>query len=151
MDTHTESPRSEPPIQPVAATRRHFIGMFVAAATGLCTGGLPRPLRARVSSDRLPLQDSRIVGSHHYNCDAVLDRLRIGDALRLKHQPQNPHDPRAVEVFWHSHKLGYLPRLGNAASASLLERTHTLTTEIIGLDDPDEEWEPLRLRAWVKS
>jgi hypothetical protein len=98
----------------------------------------------------LHLQDCRIAGSHHYDCHEVLSRLQIGGLLRLRRQPDNPHDARAVEVFWRDRKLGYLPRLDNAAAASLLDRAHTLRAEIIGIDDPDEEWEPVRLRVRVQ-
>jgi hypothetical protein len=80
-----------------------------------------------------------------------LPRLCVGDALRLRRQPDNPHDSRAVEVFWRERKLGYLPRLDNAAAASLLDRAHTLRAEIIGIDDPEQEWEPMRLRVWVSQ
>jgi hypothetical protein len=151
MDTHTETPCSEPVIQPLAASRRHFIGAFAATVAGLCAGVLPRPLRARASSNRLHLQDSRIAGSHYYDCHAVLSRLRVGDRLQLRRQLNNPHDSRAIEIFWRRHKLGYVPRLDNAAVASLLDRAHALRVEIIGIDDPGETWEPVRLRVWAKS
>jgi hypothetical protein len=133
------------------SSQRHFIGALAATVAALCTGGLPRPLRARAPSGRLHLQDSRIAGSHYYDCHAVLDRLRPGDSLQLRRQPDNPHDPRAIEVFWRRHKLGYVSRLDNSAAASLLDRAHTLHAEIIGIDDPHEKWEPLRLRLWVTS
>ena len=149
MDTHTGLPHRKPAVQPTAASRRHFIGAFAATVAALCSGGLPRPLRARAPSGHLHLQDSRVAGSHYYDCHAVLDRLCLGDALQLRRQPDNPHDPRAIEVFWREHKLGYLSRLDNAAAASLIDRTHVLRAEIIGVDDPKEEWEPVRLRVWA--
>jgi len=81
----------------------------------------------------------------------VLAHLRAGDALRLRRQSDNPHDERAIEVFWRNHKLGYLPRLDNAAAASLADRAHALHAEVIGVDDPNDEWEPVRLRVWVST
>lgn len=116
-------------------------------------GALPVALRAEGRSHaraRLHLQDCRIAGSQYYAAYAVLPRLRPGDPLRLRRQPDNPHDDRAIEVFWREHKLGYLPRLDNAAAASLLDRAHLLRAEIIGIDDPEEEWEPVRLRVWIE-
>lgn len=97
------------------------------------------------------LQDCRIAGSHHCDCANVLPRLRRGDALQLRRQPGNPHDQRAIEVLWHDRKLGYLPRLDNAAAASLLDRTHHLRGEVLAVDDPDEAWEPIMLRLWVHA
>jgi hypothetical protein len=128
--------------------RRRFLGALAASIGGALTASVT-PLRARTPTNRLHLQDCRIAGSHYYDCDAVLPRLRVGDALRLRRQADNPHDERAIEVFWREHKLGYLPRLDNAAAASLTDRAHALHAEIIGIDDPNEEWEPVRLRVWV--
>jgi hypothetical protein len=127
--------------------RRRFLGAVVASVGGALFAATT-PLRTRAPNP-LHLQDCRIAGSHHYDCHKVLAHLHVGDALRLRRQPGNPHDERAIEVFWRKHKLGYLPRLDNAAAASLLDRAHELRAEIIGIDDPAEEWEPVRLRVWV--
>ncbi len=104
---------------------------------------------AKSASRRLHLQDCRIADSHYYDCYAVLNHLQSGDPLQLRRQPQNRYDQRAIEVFWKEHKLGYLPRLDNAAAASLLDRGHVLCAEIIGIDNPGEEREPVRLRVWI--
>ncbi|MDN5923989.1 MAG: HIRAN domain-containing protein [Xanthomonadales bacterium] len=130
-----------------APTRRRFLATLASALGGALTITLP-PLRAHPMSRRLHLQDCRIAGSHYYDCDAVRARLLRGDPLRLRRQPDNRHDARATEVFWHEHNLGYLPRIDNAAAASLLDRAHPLHAEILGVDGPDE-WEPVRLRVWV--
>lgn len=134
--------------------RRHFMSRLAQALAAL--GAAPAIARD-ASATRLPahvdtelhLQDCRIAGSHYYGCHAVLDRLCPGDPLQLRRQPDNPHDPRAIEVLWREHKLGYLPRLDNAAAASLIDRSHLLRAEIIGTDDPKEEREPVRLRVWA--
>lgn len=129
---------------------RRFLGALAASIGGPLLA-VVMPLRARASTNSLHLQDCRIAGSHHYDCHMVLAHLHVGDALRLRRQSGNPHDERAIEVFWRKHKLGYLPLLDNAAAASLADRAHSLHAEIIGIDDPDEEWEPVRLRVWVND
>lgn len=116
-------------------------------------GAPPVALRAEGRSrarTRLHLQDCRIAGSQYYATHTILPSLRPGDPLRLRRQPDNPHDDRAIEVFWREYKLGYLPRLDNAAAAPLLDRAHVLRAEAIGIDDPEEEWEPVRLRVWIE-
>lgn len=130
--------------------RRRFLIRLSQALAAF--GALPSVANAGLRADKatqIHLQDCRIAGSHYYDCPDVLPRLRPGDALQFRRQPGNPHDERAIEVLWHDRKLGYLPRLGNAAAASLLDRTHELRGEILAVDDPDEEWEPIRLRLWV--
>ena len=39
--------------------------------------------------------------------------------------------------------------MDNAAAASLLDRTHDLRGEILAIDNPEEEWEPISLRVWI--
>lgn len=150
METQSNHPRRGAMADAEAASkpRRRFLGALAASIGGPLLAAVT-PVRARAPSLRLQLQDCRIAGSHHYDCRKVLAHLRVGDALRLRRQSENPHDERAIEVFWRKHKLGYLPRLDNAAAASLLDRAHALHAEIIGIDDPDETWEPVRLRVWV--
>jgi hypothetical protein len=115
-------------------------------------GALPAAANARLRTDKatkIHLQDCRIAGSHYYDCLTALADVRPGDALQFRRQPDNPKDERAIEVFWRDRKLGYLPRFDNAAAASLLDRMHELRGEILAVDDPDEEWEPIRLRIWA--
>lgn len=131
--------------------RRFLIRLSQALAA---VGALPGAANARLRADKptqIHLQDCRIAGSHYYDCPDVLSDLRPGDALQFRRQPGNPHDERAIEVLWHDRKLGYLPRLDNAAAASLLDRTHELRGEILAVDDPDEGWEPVALRIWLFS
>lgn len=132
--------------------RRHFLARLTQALTAL--GVMPAFARANpYHPDTAPLhlQDCRIAGSHYYDCRAVLANVRAGDPLNLLREPDNRHDPRAIAVFWRRHKLGYLPRLDNAAAASLLDHGHMVSAEVIGVDDPREEWEAVTLRVWVAA
>lgn len=127
--------------------RRNFLTIVTQAL--VAAGFWPAPARAAAPVDQLHLQDCTIAGSHHYDCPAVLADLRVGDPLVLRREPANRHDERAVEVWWKRRKLGYLPRRDNAAAASLFDRGYALRAEVIGIDDPGEPWEPVRLRVWT--
>lgn len=134
--------------------RRRFLIRLSQALAAF--GALPRAANAGLRANKatqIHLQDCRIAGSHYYDCPDVLSDLRPGDALQFRRQPGNPHDERAIEVLWHDRKLGYLPRMDNAAAASLLDRdrAHELRGEILAVDDPEEEWEPIDLRIWLFS
>lgn len=132
--------------------RRRFL--IRLSQTLAAFGAMPGAANAGARTDRptrIHLQDCRIAGSHYYDCPDVLSDLRPGDALQFRRQPGNPHDERAIEVLWRDRKLGYLPRMDNAAAASLLDRTHELRGEILAVDDPDEEWEPISLRVWIQA
>jgi hypothetical protein len=117
---------------------------LVTVVPNLFATGWPRSARSKAAPNCLHLRDSRIAGSHYYDC-----HLRAGDSLRLRRQSKNPRDERAIEVFWHEHKLDYLPRLDNTAAASLVDRAHALTAEILTVENPDEAWELICLRVWA--
>lgn len=122
--------------------------------TGLLGLGAMAATRATAASRPAPaavlLQDTCIAGSAHYHFDEWAPLIRPGDCLQLRRQTDNPYDDRAVEVFWNQQKIGYLPRSDNAAVASLLDRRQGLRAEVLALQDPEENWEPLMIRLWIE-
>ena len=79
---------------------------------------------------RILVQSSPLAGFRYHAAAEVWDQLRLGDALELRREPDNPHDPNAVSVAWHGYKLGYLPRRENAAAAWGLDRGQRLSARI---------------------
>jgi len=98
---------------------------------------------------RVLLQDTRIAGSKYYSFNQVSGGILPGDALLLMREGDNPHDKRAVEVFWAGQKLGYLRRTDNAAVASLMDRNHQVRAEVLEMNNPDTYWEPMKIRLWL--
>lgn len=129
--------------------RRRFLSRISRALVVLGLAPVITRANPGPAATTLHLQDCRIAGSHYYDCASALQQLHVGDAIHLRRQTDNVFDERAIEIFWRNQKLGYLPRMDNAAAASLLDRAHNLRAEIIGLDDPDDEWEPITLRVWM--
>lgn len=50
-----------------------------------------------------------IAGFSHHNGPKVFDELKVGTALELALEPDNPYDPKAVAIFYKGSKLGYIP------------------------------------------
>ena len=61
-----------------------------------------------------------IVGMKFHNAELFVARLREGEYLRLKREPDNPHDPLAIAVLVGERLVGYL----NATEG------HTLANEM---------------------
>lgn len=55
-------------------------------------------------------------------------------------EPNNPHDARAVCIDWHGRKLGYLPRVENAAVAQMMDRGERLEARIVELRTSEDPW-----------
>lgn len=132
--------------------RRRFNANLALFATFFGIGR-SSPLKAKQPTATAPilLLDCRIAGSHYYFAPQVLAHIQQGDQLELFRQPKNPHDARAVEVHWQTLKLGYLPRRDNTVIANLLDQGSKLHAEVLAVDAPLREWEPVRLRVYLSS
>lgn len=82
------------------------------------------------ASVRLLVQSSPLAGFRYHAAASVWRELRVGDALELAREPENPYDPNAVAVSWRGQKLGYVPRRANAALAWGLDRGEELRARI---------------------
>ena len=68
------------------------------------------------------MQSSPLAGFRYYDAGALWDEMKVGDALALVREPDNPHDANAVRVEWRGHQLGYVPRRENADVARQIDR-----------------------------
>ena len=62
---------------------------------------------------RIVIQNSPLAGARYYDANAVWEEMRVGDALELIREPDNPHDANAIRIEWRSRKIGYVPRRDN--------------------------------------
>ena len=79
---------------------------------------------------RLVVQSTPLAGFRYYAAEQVWARLKVGDALELRRESDNPHDANAVAVAWRGRKLGYVPKRDNAALAWGLDRGAPLRARI---------------------
>ena len=79
--------------------------------------------RVRAAAPReIRLARMHVAGTAYYDAEAVADRLRPGQRLALRRQPENRYDALAIEVLGpEGHKLGYVPRQRNEMPARLID------------------------------
>ncbi len=92
-----------------------------------------------------------VAGFRFHEGREVLDLLREGDALELRREPENPHDPRAVRILWLGVTLGYLPRNRNEAPADLLDRGVAVMARISAVDRDAEPWQAVRIEVLLEG
>ncbi|TMH70275.1 MAG: HIRAN protein [Betaproteobacteria bacterium] len=103
------------------------------ASSALCLAlcaGLAAAQPSLQPTVRLVVQSSALAGFRHHAAAEVWGELRVGDALALAREPDNPHDANAVSLSWRGRKLGYVPRRENAALAWGLDRGEPLRARI---------------------
>ncbi len=98
---------------------------------------------------KLLVQSSPLAGFQYHAGTDLWERLRVGDALALIREPENPHDFRAVRVEWQGVKLGYLPRAENEAVAAAMDRGERVEGRIAALHVHRNPWRRLRIDVFV--
>lgn len=79
---------------------------------------------------RVLIQHSRLAGFRHHAAAELWPALRGRPPLSLAREPDNPHDPDAVALYWRGYKLGYLPRGENFVVARLLDEQRRLSARV---------------------
>lgn len=120
---------------------------FLKSLTAL-VGGFATPVVAHVSLEAWKtLQTSPVAGFQYHHGETLWPQLAVGQPIELTREADNSHDPRAVRVDWQGQKLGYLPRLDNAAVSQLLDRGGTLEAVTARLENSSNPWDKVRVEV----
>lgn len=126
-------------------SRRAFLKSLTALVGGLA---LPSIAHASIRSGTWKtLQTSPLAGFQYHSGETLWPQLATGQRLTLTREADNQFDDRAVRVDWQEHKLGYIPRLDNAAVSQLLDRGETLEAEIVGLENSSNPWDRVKVEV----
>ncbi len=71
----------------------------------------------------------------------------LASRLTLVRESDNPYDERAVSISWQDHKLGYIPRIDNAAVSQLLDRGEKMSALIVGLKKSNNPWDRIMVEV----
>lgn len=95
------------------------------------------------------LQDSPLAGFQYHQGKKFWQDMRVGDALTLTREPDNPYDPKAIRVDWHGQMLGYVPRRENSDIARIMDNGTRLEARISRLLESRDPWQRLRFEILV--
>lgn len=103
-------------------SRRAFLAGAGGVAVGAAAVALPATAARASEGRRLRLLNTYVAGIGRYAPAASTARLREGEAVALRREPENRYDTRAVSVWTAAgDKLGYVPRIDNQALANLMD------------------------------
>lgn len=115
--------------------------LFLERISALIGISVATPVVSATVPRKVELQRSPLAGFQYHQGEVVWSSLVEGASLSLVREPGNAHDPRAVRVDWQGQKLGYVPRIDNAAVSHLLDAGHVLHAEIVALQESDNPWD----------
>lgn len=108
------------------------------------------PHPACAAEARIIVQQSPLAGFQYYDGKVVWDNMRVGDALTLVREPQNPHDSNAVRVDWKGQPLGYVPRRDNRDVARQIDRGALVQARIVNLKEARNPWQRVEFEIFVE-
>ena len=117
--------------------RRSFIER-IAALIGISVAA---PAANAEAAPPIELQRSPVAGFQYHQGEAMWSLLAVGAKLDLVREPENAYDERAVRIDWQGRKLGYVPRIDNAAVSHLLDSGHAVSAGIIALHESHNPWD----------
>ena len=130
-------------------TRRNFF-KIIAALPLAALFARPTPAAPLPPPARLLLNRFSIAGFQYCAGPALARRLRPGAELKLTPEPQNPHDPFAVEIHLGQAKLGYVPRSDNKHISRLLEQGARLACRVVEVDPAAAVWRRVRVEVIIE-
>ena len=80
----------------------------------------------------------------------LVARMRAGDPLLLRPEPENPHDPYAVRISWMRWKIGYVPRSDNRHLSRLLRQGVRLRAVVTEIDPGAADWRKVRVAVMME-
>ena len=111
---------------------------------------LGTPVQAGVKG-RIVLGAQPLAGFQYYAGKRVWPELKVGDALILIREKDNPHDANAVRIEWRGEKLGYVPRAGNETIAKYLDHDVKLSARIVHLQVGRSHWQRLLFEVLLEE
>lgn len=132
--------------------RRKFLRLLGLSAVGSGLSGISAA--SQIESNDLSgrprrLLKTKLAGYSYYEAERLISRLRQGDLLDLHANPSNPHDSRAVEVWWQSNMLGHIPRSDNASVSHLLLEQAPVRATVTKIDPDAPVWDRVAFSVWL--
>ena len=110
---------------------------------------LPASAAEPGTSAKILLQSSHLAGFGYYEGKKLWSEMKVGDALQLVREPGNSYDANAVRVEWQGHKLGYVPRVDNAALARFMDRGSKAGARITRLKKSRNPWQRMEFEVYL--
>ena len=92
-----------------------------------------------------------VAGFQFWDGACVLGELKAGDRLELVPEPDNPHDPDAIALYFNGCKLGFVPAGENELLACMCHFGYTAAFEVRVLQVSPERspWHQVRVGIFI--
>ncbi len=63
----------------------------------------------------------KVAGIDYYEALFVINKIKVGDKLKLKLDQNNIYDENAIEIYYKKRKIGYVPKSENYSIARIMQ------------------------------
>ena len=110
-------------------------------------GGIAKYLYDFKPQNRYLLNKFSVAGFYFYEGPALLEKMRPGDNLTMKPEPENIEDEYAVELHFKGSMIGHIPRSDNRHIFRLLEQGLDLVCTIRQVNPDEETWQMCKVKV----
>ncbi len=111
--------------------------------------GLPMPFVKEIF-----LMDCHVAGTTHLDLSHIEPDLTIDSLMIFKREPDNPHDPLAIQIFdEQGNRLGYIPKTKNEVTARLMDAGKLIFGKLTekGWDGYGGKWLKLQVKVYLRE
>ena len=97
----------------------------------------------------VPIYRCFVRGFQYHAGPALLSQMQHLDPLDLVWEQGNPHDYRAIAVYWQQQQIGFIPREDNKVFHAVLAGGLPVYAHIRRLQPESETWRQLRISVYL--
>ncbi len=95
------------------------------------------------------LNQCLVAGFQYYQGKEIIWDLKQNDPILLLAQADNQYDKYAVEVFYQSKKLGYLPKTDNKSISQILQADIKISAKVQAVDITKPAWNAVMVSIYM--
>ena len=110
-------------------------------------GGIAKYVYGFKPQQRYLLNKFSIAGFCFYEGPNLLEKMKPGDTLTMKPEPENIEDEFAVELHFKGIMIGHIPRSDNKHIFRLLEQEKELLCTVRQINADEETWQMCKVKV----
>ncbi len=99
----------------------------------------------------LKLITTNVAGMQYYEGKSHIKEIKPGDKVKLRREPLNHYDARAIAIYWQNVKLGYVPRHNNAAITAIMDSKIEVRAQIAHINPEQSDWHKIYIRIFMNN
>ena len=110
-------------------------------------GGIAKYLYGFKPQKRYLLNKFSVAGFYFYDGPKLLERMKPGEEITMKLEPDNVEDEYAVELYYNDIMIGHIPRSDNRHIFRLLAQKQDLICTIRQVNPDEETWHMCKVKV----